>query len=145
MKLFQTNHSLLIVNFHCGKKTKTVRLLEENPGGDITVLPGLVPSLADDTALGTAEETALFITGDGGHGSGDSGHGGTGLYKKCIPIFITISFFQYPTDRLPIHQSIKTISISFGLSKIYLQQRKKRERWRRQQCRGRGRWRGLAC
>ena len=38
-------------------------LPEENPS-----------SLADDAALGTAEDTALFITRDSRHGGGYSGH-----------------------------------------------------------------------
>ena len=56
-----------------------MRLLEENSWGDIAVLPGLLPCLADDAALGSAEDTALIVCGDGGDGGRDSSGSGTGL------------------------------------------------------------------
>ena len=66
-----------------------MRLPEENPRGDITILPGLIPSLADDAALGTAEQSgALIITGDGGNGGGHSGGSSARLKKKCNVIFV---------------------------------------------------------
>ena len=44
-----------------------MRLLEENSWGDIAVLPGLLPCLADDATFGVAEDTTLFVSRDGGY------------------------------------------------------------------------------
>ncbi len=52
---------------------------EENLGGNITVLLGLVPGLADDATLGTAKNSALIISRNSSNGGGDSGGGGSGL------------------------------------------------------------------
>jgi hypothetical protein len=52
----------------------------KNLGSDITVLLGLVPGLADDTAIVRAQDSFIsFIGRDGGDGGGDSGQGGSGL------------------------------------------------------------------
>ena len=49
-------------------------------GSDITVLLGLVPGLADDTAIVRAQDTFLtVISRDRGNSGGDSGCGGSGL------------------------------------------------------------------
>jgi hypothetical protein len=55
-------------------------------GGDITVLLGLVPGLADDTAIVRAQDSFIsFISGDGGDGSGDGGCGSSRLSLGNIP------------------------------------------------------------
>ena len=42
-------------------------LPEKDLGGDIAVLFGLVPCLADDATFGVAEDTTLFVSRDGGY------------------------------------------------------------------------------
>ena len=64
---------------------KSNEIPEKNLGGDIAVLLGLVPGLADDAALGRAQQSGAFVVGgDGGHGSGHGGRRSSGLQVKFI-------------------------------------------------------------
>jgi hypothetical protein len=58
---------------------------EKNLRRNITVSFGLVPGLADDTAVVSAQREstlAVIIGRDGGDGSGDGGRGGCRLTKN---------------------------------------------------------------
>jgi hypothetical protein len=56
---------------------------EKNLRRNIAVPLGLVPGLADDTAVVRAQDAFLsFIGRDGGDGSGDGGRGGCRLTKN---------------------------------------------------------------
>jgi hypothetical protein len=60
-------------------------------GGDIAVLLGLVPGLADDTAVVRAQDSFIsIVSGDGGDGCGDGGGGGSRLkiFRKIIVVVL---------------------------------------------------------
>ena len=54
---------------------------EKNLGGDITVLPSLVPGIADDIALGRVQQSGALVVGR------DDGNGG-GNYGLCLGLEI---------------------------------------------------------
>jgi hypothetical protein len=71
------------------------KLPEENLGGDIAVLFGLVPGLADDTAVVRAQDSFISIVSrDGGDGCGDSSGGGSRLkiFTRIIVVVIEFKF-----------------------------------------------------